>query len=134
MYQSFTARKAPPPLNTQHSGGNNLRLFGRHNVVVESGSFFSCICRCSEETLSLGAQVFKYLGIFAGAGVLFFAHRAFWVVSWRFFDGGVVGRTWRALGTLVPGRRGNKENVRHSLYFPRSSRRAPAKLGAVSQH
>ena len=36
----------------------NLRLLVRHRVVVKSCSFVSLVCRCTEETLSLGAQMF----------------------------------------------------------------------------
>jgi hypothetical protein len=37
---------------------DNIRLFVRHGVVVESCCFESMLCGCSKKALSLRAQVF----------------------------------------------------------------------------
>ncbi len=53
------------------SKNGDLRLLVRHGVVLKSCSFFSLGSRCTEETLSLGAQVFVDFWVFA---VLVVAH------------------------------------------------------------
>jgi len=59
---------------------SNEGLFGGHGGVVESSRFFSLICGCTEETLSLGAQVFIDFWIFA---LLVICHGGKVVEFWR---------------------------------------------------